>query len=239
MRPMRLGLLLIAALAIAACSKPHADAAPVRGHDSVARFADGFPKPDRPVAGIVAPEWSSGPDRDAADESGQLIRGLDIRPGMTVADIGAGSGYFTIPMSRLVRPGGRVYAVDIQRRMLEIIAKKIEKQKKDPVENVTLVLSEGNDPKLPADSIDVALMVDVYHELHEPQAVLKAIHTALKPGGRLILLEYRAEDPRVPIQPLHKMSIATAKQELEHEGFTLSQVKNDLPWQHLLVFTKP
>lgn len=183
-------------------------------------------------------DWLDRPERDFEESTRQAIKLLGLTPGMVVADIGAGSGYFTIPMSRLVRPGGRVYAVDIQRRMLEIIAKKIEKQKKDPVENVTLVLSEGNDPNLPPESIDVALMVDVYHELHEPQAVLKAIRTALKPTGRLILLEYRAEDPTVPIQTLHKMSVATAKLEVEHEGFTLAQVKKDLPWQHLLIFTK-
>ena len=138
-------------------------------------------------------------------------------------------------MAELVGPSGRVYASDIQQGMLDIIQRKL---KGTSLTNVTLVLGEDADPKLPANAIDMALMVDVYHELHQPQAVLKQIRAALKPGGRLILLEYRAEDPSVPIQTLHKMSIAVTKQELEHEGFTLSQVKNDLPWQHLLIFTK-
>jgi len=183
-------------------------------------------------------DWLDRPERDFEESTKQATKLLGLTPGMVVADIGAGSGYFTLPMARLVGPGGRVYAVDIQPRMLEIIAKKLQKQKKDRLDNVTLILGEETDPKLPAESIDVALMVDVYHELHQPQAVLKAIRTALKPTGKLILLEYRAEDPTVPIQTLHKMSVATAKLEVEHEGFTLAQVKKDLPWQHLLIFTK-
>jgi ubiquinone/menaquinone biosynthesis C-methylase UbiE len=183
-------------------------------------------------------DWLDRPERDFEESTNRAIKLLGLTQGMVVADIGAGSGYFTLPMAKLVRPGGRVYAVDIQRRMLDIIAKKLEKQKKDPLDNVTLILGEADDPKLPAESIDVALMVDVYHELHQPQAVLEAIRTALKPTGRLILLEYRAEDPTVPIQTLHKMSVATAKLEVENEGFTLAQVKKDLPWQHLLIFTR-
>ena len=135
----------------------------------------------------------------------------------------------------IVGPMGRVYASDIQQEMLDIIKAKMGSA---PLKNVTLVLGEDDNPKLPAGEIDTVLMVDVYHELHRPQAVLKNIRAALKPGGRLVLVEYREEDPNVPIQRLHKMSVKTAKLEVEHEGFTLSKVVSDLPWQHLLVFTK-
>lgn len=180
--------------------------------------------------------WLDRSEREDEEAPKKAIGLLGLKAGDIVADVGAGSGYFTLKMAELVGPSGRVYASDIQQDMLDIIRRKLARTS---LTNVTLVLGDEADPKLPANTLDLALMVDVYHELHQPQAVLKQIRAALKPGGRLILLEYRAEDPKVPIQTLHKMSIATAKQELEHEGFTLSQVKNDLPWQHLLVFTKP
>ncbi len=178
-------------------------------------------------------DWLDRPEREAEEAPAKAIGLLGLTPGQTVADIGAGSGYFSLPMARLVGPTGRVYAVDIQQRMLDIIAGKL---KDAALPNVTLVLGAPDDPKLPPGSLDLALMVDVYHELHAPQQVLQHLRAALKPGGRLVLLEYREEDPRVPIQRLHKMSVATAKLEVEHEGFVLRQVLRDLPWQHVLIF---
>lgn len=179
--------------------------------------------------------WLDRSEREDEEAPKKAIGLLGLKAGDVVADVGAGSGYFTLQMAERVGPSGRVYASDIQQAMLDIIRRKLARTS---LTNVTLVLGNDDDPKLPPNTIDMALMVDVYHELHQPQAVLKQIRAALKPDGRLILLEYRAEDPKVPIQTLHKMSIATAKQEVEHEGFVLSQVKHDLPWQHLLVFTK-
>lgn len=227
---MRFSLVFLALGLLAACSPTtESQGAPQ------ARTEGGFPLPDRPVAGIVAPEWSTGPDRDAADESGQLIRGLEIAPGMKVADIGAGSGYYTVRMADVVGPTGKVYATDIQPGMLDILRRRVSAA---GLKNVETVLGAPDDPKLPADSLDLAIMVDVYHELSSPQEFIRRLRPALKRTGRLVLLEFRKEDPRVPIRPEHKMSVAEVKAELEPEGFTLATVLNDLPWQHILVLTR-
>src|SRR5678815_4931581 len=175
--------------------------------------------------------------RERADEENPdlALRLLRIRKGATVADIGAGSGYITIRMAKMVGPMGKVYASDIQQGMLELLQQNVSKAKLD---NVIPVLGTIDDPKLPADSLDLAIMVDVYHEFSEPQKMLQRIREALKADGRLVLLEYRAEDASVPILADHKMTKAQVKQELEHEGFKQSRVYDDLPWQHLFVFTK-
>jgi len=175
--------------------------------------------------------------RERADEENPdlALRLLRIRRGATVADIGAGSGYITIRMAKIVGPMGKVYASDIQQGMLELLQQNVSKAKLD---NVIPVLGTIDDPKLPADSLDLAIMVDVYHEFSEPQKMLQRIREALKADGRLVLLEYRAEDANVPILPDHKMTKAQVKQEVEHEGFRQSRVYDDLPWQHLFIFTK-
>ena len=175
--------------------------------------------------------------RERADEENPdlALRLLRIRRGATVADIGAGSGYITIRMAKIVGPMGKVYASDIQQGMLELLQQNVSKAKLD---NVIPVLGAIDDPKLPADSLDLAIMVDVYHEFSEPQKMLQRIREALKADGRLVLLEYRAEDANVPILPDHKMTKAQVKQEVEHEGFRQSRVYDDLPWQHLFIFTK-
>lgn len=184
---------------------------------------------------VSGAEWLDRPEREEEEATSKALRLLDVRPGSTVADIGAGSGYFTVELARLVGPSGRVFATDIQAGMLEIIGRKVRRAK---LTNVTAVLGEPDDPKLPAGVVDLALMVDVYHELHAPQAVLRRIRDSLAPEGRLVLLEYREEDPNVPILPLHKMSIKNATLEVEAEGFALETVKHDLPWQHVLVFRR-
>jgi len=175
--------------------------------------------------------------RERADEENPdlALRLLRIRKGATVADIGAGSGYITIRMAKIVGPMGKVYASEIQQGMLELLQQSVSKAKLD---NVIPVLGTIDDPKLPADSLDLAIMVDVYHEFSEPQKMLQRIREALKADGRLVLLEYRAEDASVPILPDHKMTKAQVKQEVEHEGFKQSRVYDDLPWQHLFIFTK-
>lgn len=173
---MRVGLTLIAALALAACSKPHAGEAPPPAE----REAGGFPKPDRPVAGIVAPEWSSGPDRDAADESGQLIRALQIGPGMTVADIGAGSGYHTLRLSPAVGPTGVVYAEDIVESYISGLRREAERRK---LTNVRIVVGKADDPGLPAAAIDRAVLVHMYHEVENPYPLLWNLAASLKPGA--------------------------------------------------------
>jgi len=179
--------------------------------------------------------WLDRREREDEENPDLAIRLLRIRKGATVADIGAGSGYITIRMAKIVGPMGKVYASDIQQGMLELLQQNVSKAKLD---NVIPVLGAIDDPKLPADSLDLAIMVDVYHEFSEPQKMLQRIREALKADGRLVLLEYRAEDATVPILPDHKMTKAQVKQEVEHEGFRQSRVYDDLPWQHLFIFTK-
>lgn len=179
--------------------------------------------------------WLDRREREDEENPDLAIRLLRIRKGATVADIGAGSGYISIRMAKIVGPMGKVYASDIQQGMLELLQQNVSKAKLD---NVIPVLGAIDDPKLPADSLDLAIMVDVYHEFSEPQKMLQRIREALKADGRLVLLEYRAEDANVPILPDHKMTKAQVKQEVEHEGFRQSRVYDDLPWQHLFIFTK-
>ena len=179
--------------------------------------------------------WLDRREREDEENPDLAIRLLRIRKGATVADIGAGSGYISIRMAKIVGPMGKVYASDIQQGMLELLQQNVSKAKLD---NVIPVLGTIDDPKLPADSLDLAIMVDVYHEFSEPQKMLQRIREALKADGRLVLLEYRAEDASVPILPDHKMTKAQVKQEVEHEGFRQSRVYDDLPWQHLFIFTK-
>ena len=187
----------------------------------------------RPM-GVAGAPWLDRSEREAEERPTQALAFLQVAPGSTVADIGAGSGYFTERLARLVGPTGRVYANDIQKGMLDLLRQRLEREQ---LTNVTLVLGEPADPKLPPAAIDLALMVDVYHELSDPQTMLANIKKALKPSGRLALIEYKGEDPSVPILPLHKMTVAQARLELEHEGFTLATVNSALPRQHVLIFT--
>ncbi len=188
-----------------------------------------------PVMGVGGADWLERPEREAEEAPSIAIRALKIAAGQTVADIGAGSGYYTVRLARVVGSSGKVFATDIQPGMLDLLTRNVAKAKLD---NVVPVLSTPDDPKLPPDSLDLAIMVDVYHELAAPQAFVRKLRVALKRTGRLVLLEFRKEDPRVPIRPEHKMSVAEVRQELEPEGFKLSAVLDDLPWQHILVLTR-
>lgn len=192
----------------------------------------------RVYAGVMSAEgaaWLERPERQAEENPTQAIEVLALDPGDVAADIGAGSGYITELLSKAVGPRGRVYGVDIQPRMLELLRQRMAEKE---LANITPVLGAIDDPRLPEGEIDLAIMVDVYHEFSEPQAMLRRLRTALKPDGRLVLLEYRKEDPSIPILPDHKMSVAEAKLEVEAEGFTLATVNESLPRQHILIFTK-
>ena len=181
-------------------------------------------------------DWLDRAERETEEAPDEALDIIGIKKGTVVADIGAGSGYMTIRMARRVGANGIVYANDIQQPMLDLLDKRLKKGK---IANVRPILGTPDDPKLPPESIEMALLVDVYHEFSQPQAMLRHLHDALKAGGRLVLLEYRKEDPAIPIRPDHKMSVAEAKIEVEAEGYTLSKVDEVLPRQHILIFTRP
>ena len=200
--------------------------------DGIGKFY--FQREISKVMGHQGANWLERSSRESEEHPTMVVNSLNLKLTDIVADFGSGSGFFTRKIAPLC---GLVYAVDIQEGMLRIIQRKLERNQ---ISNVSLVLGSQESSGLAEASLDLALMVDVYHELAQPQMLLQQLYLALKPGGRLALLEYRAEDPAIPILPLHKMTVADAKLEIEHEGFKLTTVKShDLPWQHVLIFTKP
>ena len=194
------------------------------------------PVSGRRIAGVMGHQgaaWLERVEREAEEAPSKAIAALDIKPGQAIADIGAGSGYYSVRLARAVGATGRVYATDIQPEMLAILKNRLNK---DALSNVDLVLGTETETRLPDASIDLALMVDVYHELSQPQTFLKAVRRALKKNGRLVLIEFRKEDPTVPIREEHKMTVREAREELEAEGYTFDRLIDVLPWQHILVF---
>ena len=187
-----------------------------------------------PVMGVAGAAWLERGEREQEEAPSKAIAALDLKPGMVVADIGAGSGYYTERLSQRVGPSGRVYATDIQPGMIQLLERRVRER---GLANVTTVIGAMDDPRLPPQAIDLAIMVDVYHELQEPQVFLQRLKGAFKPGGRLVLLEFRKEDPKIPILEVHKMSVAEVKQELDAEGYTLERVIDVLPWQHIIVLS--
>ncbi len=187
------------------------------------------------VMGHLAAGWLERPEREREEKPSLLMKNLELPPDAVVADIGAGSGYFTFRLAEKV-PEGRVYAVDIQPEMIVILK---EGMRERELENVTTILSEEKDTKLPRNAVDGILLVDAYHEFSYPREMLESMHRALKPGGRIYLLEYRAEDPLVPIKPLHKMSQKQAKKEYAASGFRWLETRDFLPRQHFMIFEKP
>ena len=187
------------------------------------------------VMGIGGADWLERSEREIEELPETALDKIGINPGMTVADVGAGVGYFTIRLGRRVGPTGKVYATDVQPEMLTILK---DRARKANLTNIEPILGSESDPRLPANSLDVILLVDVYHEFSRPQRMLRKLAQALKPDGRLVLLEYRKEDPHIPIRADHKMSVDEAKMELEAEGYRLEKVLNDLPRQHILIFRK-
>ena len=188
-----------------------------------------------PVMSAAGADWLDRAERIDEEDPDRAIAVLAISKGATVADIGAGSGYMTVKLAARVGATGTVYANDIQPEMLRLLGQRLMARR---ITNVMLVQGAVDDPKLPPSMIDLELLVDVYHEFSEPQVMLRHLRDSLKPDGRLVLLEYRKEDPAIPIRPEHKMSVADAKLEVEAEGFMLSKVDESLPRQHILIFTK-
>ncbi|MFP6857447.1 MAG: methyltransferase domain-containing protein [Roseibacillus sp.] len=188
------------------------------------------------VMGHQAIRWLERADREKEEAPSKAIAALNLKPTDVIADIGAGSGYYTFRLAPLV-PNGKVIAVDIQPEMIEFLEKK---EKKLGITNVEAHLGMVDDTKLKPESIDAALMVDAYHEFSHPREMMESLFKALKPGGRIVLLEYRAEDPTVPIKPLHKMTEAQSRKEMEVVGLKWKSTDSKLlPWQHFMVFVKP
>ena len=186
------------------------------------------------VMGHLGARWLERPERDREENTTQAIENLELQPDFQVADIGAGTGYYAFRIAKKV-PEGKVYAVDIQPEMIE----KMQRKKiAGPYDNVQLVRSDPTDPKLPENTLDVIIIVDVYHELSHPREVMQHLVKALKPDGKLVLLEYRMEDPAVPIKLLHKMSVKQATKEMEAVGLYLEENRGNLPWQHFMVFKR-
>ncbi len=193
----------------------------------------------RRIAGVMGAGgagWLVRPEREAEEKPDQALDAIGIKRGSTVADIGAGVGYFTWRLAERTGPMGVVYGEDIQQPMLDMLAKNMADRH---LTNVREVLGTPEDPKLPANSLDVVLLVDVYHEFSEPEKMLDHIRDAMKPQGRIVFLEYRAEDPRVPILPEHKMTVAQVRAEVEPEGYKFDKTIEVLPQQHIIVFRKP
>lgn len=214
-------------------------AAPADRYIQGAPSADGIGKryQGREIAHVMgwqAAQWLEREEREQEERTSLLVDELNLKPGMVVADVGAGSGYLSRRMAPLVRPG-RVIAVDIQPQMLALLAKVAE----DPrYANIVPLLGAADDTHLPAGSVDLAIMVDVYHELEFPHEVLESIVRALKPGGRIAFVEYRGEDPAVPIKTLHKMTEKQVRLEAGQHALKWERTSSRLPWQHLIVFRR-
>ncbi|GAB3999470.1 class I SAM-dependent methyltransferase [Spirosoma daeguense] len=186
------------------------------------------------VMGHLGAAWLERPEREQEERTDLLLKALSLKPTDVVADIGAGTGFFTFRMAPEV-PQGRILAVDIQPEMITYLNEGKSKRK---LTNVMPILGTESNPKLAANSIDMAIMIDAYHEFSYPREMVAYIVSALKPGGRIVLVEYRAEDPTVPIKPLHKLSVAQATKEMKTAGLRLLKTDNRLPQQHIMFFGK-
>ena len=202
-------------------------------HDGIGKFYMG--REISHVMGHLGAGWLERPERERQERTDLLIAGLSLSEDSVVADIGAGTGYFTFPVAKRVSRG-KVFSVDIQPEMLARIARR---KALENVANVETVLGEVADPKLPDNELDLAFIVDAYHEFSFPREMGERLKEALKPGGQLVLVEYRAEDPRVPIKRLHKMSEVQVKREMAAIGLDWVRTESYLPQQHVLIFQKP
>jgi ubiquinone/menaquinone biosynthesis C-methylase UbiE len=218
MRLQRLAILLLLGYRVAAFAQ---ETHPVTGREIA------------PVMGMGGADWLVRPERVAEEQPDKALDAIGLKKGDVVADIGAGVGYFAWRMAERVGPSGKVYANDIQPRMIEALKKNVAAR---GLTNVEAVLGVDDDPKLPAGKLDLVLLVDVYHEFSKPQKMLARIRESLKPSGRLVLLEYRKEDPAVPIRLEHKMTVQEVRAEIEPEGFRFETSLETLPRQHILIF---
>jgi ubiquinone/menaquinone biosynthesis C-methylase UbiE len=216
----------------------HAEQLGQRYEQRAAHDPDGIGKfyLGREIAQVMGPGgilWLERTAREHEEQPQLVIGALGIKPGQTIADLGAGSGYYSFRIAPLVGPTGKVLAIDIEPVMLEAIE---QRARREHVVNIATVRGSAQDPNLAPHSVDLLFMVDVYHELEYPYEMMTKVRAALKPGGRVALIEYRAEDPDVPIKPLHKMSERQVRREMQAAGFRHVQTVNTLPLQHLILF---
>ncbi len=227
-------LLIISSVALAQVA-PHAER-----YSQLPASADGIGKTymGREISAVMGwqgASWLEREERNREERTDLLLTALALQPGTVVADIGAGTGYLARRMAPAVMPGGKVWAVDVQPEMVSLMLAGV---KRSGLTQIEARLSAVDDVKLPASSVDLAIMVDVYHELAYPYEVMASVLKALKPGGRVVFVEYKAEDPRVPIKPLHKMSEAQIKREAAVFPLDWERTVSTLPWQHVVVFRK-
>jgi SAM-dependent methyltransferase len=215
----------------------------VSGDGAGERLVDAGPGATREYAGRpiahacshLGAAWLDRPEREESERPEAVLDALGIQPGMVVADIGAGTGYFALRLARRVGKQGRVIATDVQPEMIATLHGRVREAGLDNVE--VRVVTES-DAKLPSGQLDLALLVDVYHELGDPAGTMKQVRAALAPAGRLVLVEYRGEDPAVPIRPEHKMTLAQVRRELEPMGFRFVESMEFLPVQRIVVFVR-
>jgi len=179
--------------------------------------------------------WLIRENRENEERCSLMLANMDLKTGMTVCDMGCGNGFYSLQMAKMIGPEGIVLAVDIQPQMLYLMRQRMNKV---GIDNIAPILGSFHNPHLPRNTIDVILMVDVYHEFSHPEHMLRAMRNSLKADGKIILLEYREEDPKVPIKPLHKMSKKQIMVEYKANGFKLAKEFEKLPWQHMMFFEK-
>lgn len=225
--------LVMSAQAAPASSQPRYETRAVHDPDGTGRFYMG-----REIGEVMGPggiPWLDRPEREEEERPADVIAAMDLRGGEVVADLGAGSGYFTFRMAPKVGKTGKVLAVEIQDEMIETLRRRAAELK---AANVEVVKGAENDPHLPANGVDLVLMVDVYHELAWPFEVMTAVRNALKPGGRVVFVEYRKEDPKVAIKAVHKMSVEQLEKEMRAVRLVRVRTVETLPLQHIVVFEK-
>ncbi len=233
-------IVTVLSIGLAGCTQP----VPGQTGTQVGRAEDGTKRPLQvgklikkrriaPVMSVAHADWLTRPERDEEEQPDRVVEALKIPKGATVVDLGAGVGYFTLRLAKHVGPTGRVLAVDIQQGMLDRLAANLDGKS---INNVESILASADNPGLPLGEVDLVLVVDVYHELAHPEKTLEHVRRSLKPGGRVVLIEYRKEDPTIPIHPLHKMTVEEVRGELEPMGFRLADLFEFLPRQHIFIF---
>jgi precorrin-6B methylase 2 len=228
------------ALLLATGAAPAQPTAPSERYSAAPASADGIGKRymGREISAVMGWQgaaWLEREERDREERTDLLLAALALQPGMVVADIGAGTGYLSRRMAPVVMPGGKVWAVDVQPQMISFLQGTV---KRSGLSQIEPRLGAVDNIGLPAGSVDLAIMVDVYHELAFPYEVMASVMQALKPGGRVVFVEYKAEDPQVPIKRLHKMSEAQIRREAAVFALDWERTVSTLPWQHVVVFRK-